>query len=135
MDFSLCSSSPSTAGSIFTDATSLGGGVATYVTCECSPQSPFVAFLPTVSFTAVGGKAETVITSAGGEAITLASSGFGVATSFAGSVYTAATDAASTATGTGNAAIGMHTLSISTPLLTSLLVALSTVVVGAWVAL
>lgn len=86
---------------------------------------------------AVGGKAETVVTSAGGEAITLAASGFGVATSFAGSVYTAATAAASSATSTskGNAALAMHVLSISTPLLASLLVAFSTVFMGAWVAL
>lgn len=83
---------------------------------------------------ALGGQAYTIITSEGGEAITLATSGAGVVTSFAGSQYTVATSAAGAAV-TSNAALGMHSFSVSAALLTSLLVAFSGVFVGACVTL
>jgi hypothetical protein len=89
-----------TAGSIFTDATSLGGEVGTVVTCAYSLHRPGAS--PSLnSVIAIGGMAFTEVTSAGGAVITLAESGAGVVTTFAGSVYTVATAAAaSAATGT-----------------------------------
>jgi hypothetical protein len=85
-----------TAASIFTDATSLGGQVATKVTCascrHCSNSRPGID-----NVVAIGDSVFTEVTSVGGEAITLAGSGVGVVTTFAGSVYTVATGAAASA--------------------------------------
>lgn len=83
------------------EATSLGGEIATKVTCTFFHQ--FRELRPNVDrVIAIGGKVYTEVTSAGGAAITLATSGAGVVTSFAGSVYTVATSVAGTAA-TGSA--------------------------------
>ena len=81
--------------SVFSDATSVGAGIATKVTCEYCFEFYMDDDMETkITYPAIGGHAATVITSAGGQAITLATDGFGVATTFAGSVYTVATAAA-----------------------------------------
>jgi hypothetical protein len=84
------------AASIFSDATSLGGEVATKVTCAssrlCQIHGPGID-----NVVAIGGSVFTEVTSVGGEAITLAGSGVGVVTTFAGSVYTVVTRAAASA--------------------------------------
>lgn len=78
------------AGSVFTDATSLGGVIATKVTCKREYSS--LASLYSNSSPAIGGSLATVVTSEGGQAITLATSGAGRVTSFAGATYTALVD-------------------------------------------
>ncbi|KAI0721357.1 hypothetical protein C8T65DRAFT_229806 [Cerioporus squamosus] len=119
---SIFSQGTSGAASVFSDATSLAAGVATTVV-------------------SAGGHAVTIITSAGGQAITLATDGAGKLTSFAGSQYSIATaDAASIATGasgtsSNNAALGVHAISLSTPLVGGLLTVLASIFMGAWVAL
>ncbi|KAI0714955.1 hypothetical protein C8Q76DRAFT_442322 [Earliella scabrosa] len=83
----------------------------------------------------VGGEAFTVITAAGGQAFTLAQEGAGVVTSIGDQVYTIATAEIAKVTGDDNAALGMHSISLSTPLLGGLLMVLSSIFMGAWVAL
>ncbi|TFK83061.1 hypothetical protein K466DRAFT_603195 [Polyporus arcularius HHB13444] len=136
---SVFNSLTSDAGSIFSQGTSVAGSIASDVTSIAAGVATTVI--------SAGGHAVTVITSAGGQAITLATDGAGKLTSFAGSQYSIATaDAASIATGgsgtagasgtaTNNAALGVHAIELSAPLVGGLLTALASIFMGAWVAL
>ncbi|KAI8980722.1 hypothetical protein BD414DRAFT_465006 [Trametes punicea] len=116
---SILSQGTAGAGSALSAITSVGGGIATILT-------------------SIGGEAATIITSAGGEAITLAPSGVGVVTSFAGShnrLMLPRSAPGSSATTTSNAALGMHTFSVSAPLMSGLATVLASMFFGAWVTL
>lgn len=89
-------------------------------------------------FSAVGGKAVTVVTSVGGEAITLATSAGAVATTFAGSVFSVATEAAASAASQAthtNVAVSTYSFGFTSAHAVGFMTVLSGALVGAMITL